>query len=174
MTLNTSQSKDRGIGPTTSLSPTVRANSRHSTLPKETLTTRSSTSSRPNIRAVRLLPLRLAAFALALDAQKALQQKCLALPLRSHFCQMALLQYLIRDIHIRRDNATGSALTEPAARLGLPLEERTSATAHRSFRLRRMPRFTPRSALSIRQRIVAHAVLSFVHHSIHVVSQVTT
>jgi hypothetical protein len=43
-------------------------------------------------------------------------------------------------------------------------EERTSATAHRSFRLRRMPRFTPRSALSIRQRIVAHAVLRRLLH----------
>jgi hypothetical protein len=118
MTLNTSQSKDRGIGPTTSLSPTVRANSRHSPSEGNLDYSIASTSSRPNL-AVRLLPLRLAALALApaLDAQKALQQKCLALPLRSHFCQMDPLLHLIRDIHIRRDNATGSALTEPAARL---------------------------------------------------------
>jgi hypothetical protein len=117
MTLNTSQSKDRGIGPTTSLSPTVRANSALD--PSEgNLDSIASTSSRPRTRAVRLLPLRLAALAPApaLDAQKAPQQKCLALP-RSHFCQMNRFSIPYQGYPHPRDNATGSALTEPAARL---------------------------------------------------------
>jgi hypothetical protein len=140
MTLNTSQSKDRGIGPTTSLSPTVRANSALD--PSEgNLDSIASTSSRPRTRAVRLLPLRLAALAPApaLDAQKAPQQKCLALP-RSHFCQMNRSQYLIRDIHIRVTMLLVAPLPNQRLDFDFHFEERTSATAHRSFRLRRMPR----------------------------------
>jgi hypothetical protein len=83
-----------------------------------------------------------------------------------------LLQYLIRDIHIRRDNATGSALTEPAARLGLDLDHleehirnstplvpiAKNATLHAAF-----------GTLSIRQRIVAFRCCFFVHITVFMV-----
>jgi hypothetical protein len=88
-----------------------------------------------------------------------LQQKCLVLPL---FARTSAKW--IRFSNTLSGTST-SAVTMllvaplPNQRLDLDFhfEERTSATAHRSFRLRRMPRFTPRSALSIRQRIVAHS-----------------
>jgi hypothetical protein len=119
--------------------------------------------------AVRLLPLRLAVLLLLLlllmPRNSATEMPCSSSSLTS--AKWIRFSNTLSGTSTSADNATGSALPNQRLDLDFHLSStRTSATAHRSFRLRRMPRFTPRSALSIRQRIVAHAVV-LSHNSTH-------
>jgi hypothetical protein len=154
MALKTSRAKGRGTGPTTSLLPTVRAYSLHSTLPKQMLTLRSQAvvladPTHEGYAFSHFVSLLL--FLMATNPRN--RNDLLFLIARTFLKWMRFSSTLL--------GTSTSALTImpplPNQRFDLAfdlerhLEERTraSATAYRSFRLRRILRFTPRWTPSV-------------------------